>query len=46
MENNLLEQLIEYSRKKYVPMHMPGGKRNSKLLKMPNPSEIDMEQNR
>lgn len=42
MENNLLEQLIEYSRKKYVPMHMPGGKRNSKLLKMPNPYEIDI----
>ena len=42
MSKGLLEKLEEYSKSGYVPMHMPGGKRNTELLKMPNPYEIDI----
>jgi arginine/lysine/ornithine decarboxylase len=40
--NRLYDQLISYSRKDYYPMHMPGHKRNTNLLKMGNPYEIDI----
>lgn len=42
MSKCLLEKLKEYSESGYIPMHMPGGKRNTELLKMPNPYQIDI----
>ena len=45
--NDLLDKLTDYCKdKEFVPMHMPGGKRNSEFLdgalSMPNPYEIDI----
>lgn len=42
MKKDLLERLIEYSHADYVPMHMPGGKRNIENFYMPNPYGIDI----
>ncbi|MBQ4284055.1 MAG: DegT/DnrJ/EryC1/StrS family aminotransferase [Lachnospira sp.] len=38
----MLDILTEYANSDYVPMHMPGGKRNSDLLKMDNPYALDI----
>lgn len=42
MKKDLLERLTEYSHADYVPMHMPGSKRNTEVFQMPNPYEIDI----
>lgn len=42
MGKDLLEHLKEYSCKDYVPMHMPGSKRNTEYFQMPNPYAIDI----
>lgn len=42
MEKDLLERLIQYCSADYVPMHMPGGKRNADKFQMPNPYSIDI----
>ncbi len=39
---DLYERLIEYKQEDYVPMHMPGAKRNGDLFKMVNPYDIDI----
>ena len=38
----LYDKLVRYSKQDYYPMHMPGHKRNSELLSMVNPYEIDI----
>ena len=38
----LYEQLISYTGKDYYPMHMPGHKRNTKLMPMENPYQFDI----
>ncbi len=38
----LYEQLISYTNGDYYPMHMPGHKRNTELMKMGNPIRIDI----
>lgn len=40
--SSLLEKLIEYSKEDYYPMHMPGHKRNTALLKEFDPYAIDI----
>lgn len=40
--NSLLKQLLEYTKDNYYPMHMPGHKRNTMLLKDFHPYEIDI----
>lgn len=39
---DLLTRLDNYCSREYVPMHMPGGKRNTDLLKMSNPYGLDI----
>ena len=41
-KKDLLEQLNEYCANDYVPMHMPGAKRNTALFHMENPYGIDI----
>ena len=38
----LYKQLISYTNQDYYPMHMPGHKRNTKLMQMDNPYGIDI----
>lgn len=38
----LYERLVEYSKSNVYPFHMPGHKRNEKMLEMVNPYEIDI----
>lgn len=40
--SSLLEKLMEYSKEDYYPMHMPGHKRNTALLKEFHPYAIDI----
>lgn len=40
--NSLYNKLIEYEQDGYYPMHMPGHKRNTSMLPMVNPYEIDI----
>jgi arginine/lysine/ornithine decarboxylase len=42
MRKDLYDQLLEYRRESYVPMHMPGAKRNEELFVMENPYSIDI----
>ena len=42
MKKDLLEQLEEYCGADYVPLHMPGAKRNTQEFVMPNPYAIDI----
>lgn len=42
MPKDLLEQLTEYSKNDYVPMHMPGAKRNTAMFHMNNPYGLDI----
>lgn len=39
---SLYDKLVSYSKEDYYPMHMPGHKRNTKLMHMPNPYAIDI----
>ena len=39
---SLYKELKEYNKENYYPMHMPGHKRNIKLLNMDNPYSIDI----
>lgn len=39
---DLLDRLNEYAAQDYVPMHMPGAKRNTELFAMPNPYGLDI----
>lgn len=39
---SLYDKLIRYNKDNYYPMHMPGHKRNTDLLSMVNPYEIDI----
>lgn len=41
-EKDLLERLEEYYGADYVPLHMPGAKRNTQEFVMPNPYAIDI----
>lgn len=41
-EKDLLERLEEYCGADYVPLHMPGAKRNTQEFVMPNPYAIDI----
>lgn len=38
----MYDKLVEYNNMDYYPMHMPGHKRNAKLLQMINPYSIDI----
>ena len=40
--SSLIKQLKEYNSKKIIPMHMPGGKRNSALMDFPDPYSLDI----
>lgn len=40
--DRLYERLVSYSKEDYYPMHMPGHKRNTGMLKMVNPYSIDI----
>ena len=40
--NSLIKQLKEYNSNKIIPMHMPGGKRNTELMDFPNPYSLDI----
>lgn len=40
--DRLYDKLISYTREGYYPMHMPGHKRNAKLMQMVNPYTIDI----
>ena len=42
MKKDLLERLEEYCGADYVPLHMPGAKRNTQEFVMPNPHAIDI----
>lgn len=42
MKKDLLGHLEEYCSKDYIPLHMPGAKRNIERFKMKNPYEIDI----
>lgn len=42
IKNSLYNQLIEYQKEDYYPMHMPGHKRNIDLFPMDNPYKIDI----
>ena len=39
---DLLDRLNEYAKQDYVPMHMPGAKRNTELVAMENPYGLDI----
>lgn len=39
---NLYDRLSDYSSRNYYPMHMPGHKRNTRLLHMTDPYNIDI----
>ncbi len=39
---DILDRLYEYCGEDYVPMHMPGAKRNTKLFEMGNPYGLDI----
>lgn len=39
---DLMDNLIKYCEDDYVPMHMPGSKRNADLVSIKNPYEIDI----
>lgn len=41
-QKDLLDRLSEYAAEDYVPMHMPGVKRNTKLFSMKNPYGLDI----
>lgn len=41
-KRDMLDMLTEYSRADYIPMHMPGAKRNSRLFDMGNPFALDI----
>ena len=41
-KDNLYDQLVENSKMDFYPMHMPGHKRNTELMQMINPYEIDI----
>ena len=38
----LYDRLMQYSRMDYYPMHMPGHKRNDKLIPMGHPYAVDI----
>lgn len=38
----LYDKLVEYKKEDIYPMHMPGHKRNTSLMSMVNPYEIDI----
>lgn len=40
--DRLYDKLVQYSREDYYPMHMPGHKRNTKMLSMVDPYAIDI----
>jgi arginine/lysine/ornithine decarboxylase len=40
--DRLYDQLLKHSKEDYYPMHMPGHKRNTALMPMGNPYEIDI----
>ena len=40
--DRLYDELVNYSKEDYYPMHMPGHKRNTDLLPMDNPYKIDI----
>lgn len=42
MKKDIYDKLREYSESGYVPMHMPGAKRNTDLFQMVNPYAIDI----
>ena len=42
MKKDLLERLEEYCGADYVPLHMPGAKRNTQEFVMPNPYAVDI----
>lgn len=42
VEDDLLSRLEQYSKEDYVPLHMPGAKRNTELFSMGNPYSIDI----
>ena len=42
MNVDILNRLEDYCGKDYVPMHMPGAKRNTDLFKMGNPYGLDI----
>lgn len=39
---SLYNKLVDYSKSDYYPFHMPGHKRNHKIMSMVNPYEIDI----
>ena len=39
---DILDRLYKYCGEDYVPMHMPGAKRNTKLFEMGNPYGLDI----
>ncbi len=41
-QKDLLDRLSEYAAQDYVPMHMPGAKRNTELFTMENPYGLDI----
>lgn len=42
MKDSLYKRLMSYVDEGYVPMHMPGAKRNAVLVDMPNPYAFDI----
>lgn len=42
MKDSLYKRLLRYVNDNYIPMHMPGAKRNSNLIDMPNPYSLDI----
>lgn len=42
MKDSLYKRLMSYVDEGYVPMHMPGAKRNADLVDMPNPYAFDI----
>jgi len=40
--DTLYQKLVQYNKEDYYPMHMPGHKRNTTMLSMVNPYEIDI----
>jgi len=41
-EDRLYDKLVLYNEEDYYPMHMPGHKRNTKMMQMVNPYAIDI----
>lgn len=41
-QKDLLDKISEYTAQDYVPMHMPGAKRNTELFTMENPYGLDI----